>query len=560
MRKKILFVTLHSINLPGGVQSTINTLLEDESNDYAVLELSKEEFKESTKGKTKIFGTKHLADNCSKEELYSILDKVLQKFTPDIIHCHNLSYSFESKKAFLIFDYFKSRGFVIIEHIHHAGVRRKKRISKILSKDFDSIICVSKFAQNEIQKCSGKTTHVVYNSLNPADFPPHLKKTNSSKTPFTFLFPSRAIRISTGEIGEQKQFKTVLKALSILKKKGINCQVIVPSLGAYHENKGVFDKFEKELKKYGVSEMVKVYPKPLVQNDMYKFYSIGDAVLFPSLKESFGLVIIEAQQMGLPLIVSDSGASLELVKNNQTGLVFKQKSALDLFEKMLSLITNPLLCNKLSKNGKKFVKNFYFANYIKSINKLWEKLIPKERKFILIRHGETDFNVKGLYTGWLESKLTPLGINQAKKIGSFLKQEKINAIYVSPLKRSLKTAQLVFPDKRIVVDELLKEINCGDFSGKDRVWVGGNFPLMASIIDNLTFYPNGESVKEFSKRVKLFLEKLPKTGTIVIVSHEGVNKMILSLILNIDLNKISRNLNDEIIIIENGKYSVKKIK
>ena len=556
MRKKILFITLHSINLPGGVQSTINTLLEDKSNDYAVLEVAKEEFKESNKGKTKIFGTKFLSSKGSKEELYFVLDKVLQNFVPNIIHCHNLSYSFESKKASLIFDYFKSRGFVIIEHVHHAGVRRKRRISKILSKDFDLIICVSKFAQKEIQSIIGKKTQVVYNSINPADFPSKLKKTNS---PFTFLFPSRAIRISTGEIGEQKQFKTVLKALSILKKKGVNCQVIVPFLGAYHENKWIFDKFENELKKYIVSDMVKIYPKSLTQKDMYKFYSLGDAVLFPSLKESFGLVIIEAQQMGLPLIVSDSGASLELVKNNQTGLVFKQKSALDLFEKMFSLVTNPLLCNKLSKNEKKFVKRFYFANYIKSINKLWERFIPKERKIILIRHGETNFNVKGVYTGWLEAKLTPLGINQAKKIGSFLDQEKINAVYVSPLKRSLKTAQLVFPSRKIVVDELLKEINCGDFSGKDRPWVVGNFPSMASIIDNLTFYPNGETVKEFSNRVKLFLEKLPKNGVIAIVSHEGVNKMILSIILNINLSKIQRNLNDEIIVIEKGKYLVRKI-
>lgn len=559
MRKKILFVTLHSINLPGGVQSIINTLLLDKSNDYAVLELSKEDYEESIKGRTKVFGTKFLSTDCKKEELYSVFDKVLQKFVPDLIHCHNLSYAFEPKKASLIFDYFKSRGFIVIEHAHHACVRRKKRISKILSLEFDSIISVSKFAQKEMQKCSGKIPQVVYNSINSSDFPIG-KKVIPSKRPFTFLFPSRAIRISTGEIGEQKQLKTVLKALSILKKSGVNCQVIVPSLGAYHQNKLVFDIFKKELEKFGVSEMVKIYSDFLVQKDMYKFYSSGDAVLFPSLKESFGLVIIEAQQMGLPLIVSDSGASLELVEDNKTGLVFKQKNATELSKKMFSLITNPLLCKKLSMNEKKFVKRFYFANYIKSINNLWEKLIPKERKLILIRHGETDFNVKGIYTGWLEAKLTPLGINQGKKIGSFLKRENINAIYSSPLKRSLKTAQLVFPKKEIVTDALLKEIDCGDFSGRNRPWVFDKFPSMASIIDNLTFYPNGESIKEFSKRVELFLEKLPKNGTIAIVSHEGVNKMILSLTLNIDLNKIPRNLNDEVVIIEKNKFLVKKIK
>jgi len=87
----------------------------------------------------------------------------------------------------------------------------------------------------------------------------------------------------------------------------------------------------------------------------------------------------------------------------------------------------------------------------------------------LFRHGQTEFNRDKIFTGWLDSKLTSLGIDQAKVIGNLLKDIKIDIAYQTRLSRSIDTLKevLVFhPECReILTDDRMIERSYGDLSG-----------------------------------------------------------------------------------------------
>lgn len=90
-------------------------------------------------------------------------------------------------------------------------------------------------------------------------------------------------------------------------------------------------------------------------------------------------------------------------------------------------------------------------------------------KIYLFRHGQSEFNLTKTFTGWLDAKLTELGVEQAKALGQMLKDKKIDLAYTSRLSRAQDTLKevLVFhPECReTIVDDRMIERSYGDLSG-----------------------------------------------------------------------------------------------
>ncbi len=87
----------------------------------------------------------------------------------------------------------------------------------------------------------------------------------------------------------------------------------------------------------------------------------------------------------------------------------------------------------------------------------------------LFRHGQSEFNLSKTFTGWLDAKLTLLGIEQAKALGEMLKDKKIDLAITSRLSRATDTLKevLVFhPEcQETIIDDRIIERSYGDLSG-----------------------------------------------------------------------------------------------
>lgn len=158
-------------------------------------------------------------------------------------------------------------------------------------------------------------------------------------------------------------------------------------------------------------------------------------------------------------------------------------------------------------------------------------------KIILIRHGETDWNCKKRYCGFLDININERGKKQARKLLQRLKEEKIHRVYSSDRKRAIQTAKIIFKKLKIEKIPDLKEMHFGIFEGLTYKQTMKNYPLIykkwLKSPYNITV-PEGESLREFNKRAVGAIKKivaLNKNKTVAVVCHGGVISAFLNHIL-----------------------------
>ena len=144
-------------------------------------------------------------------------------------------------------------------------------------------------------------------------------------------------------------------------------------------------------------------------------------------------------------------------------------------------------------------------------------------KVYIVRHGEVPHNALKQYNNENED-LNENGIRQANELKEKIKNINYDIIISSPLLRAKHTAQIInVNNKKILINDKLKERDAGDLSGK---------PLTVTNRDeywnyNTTIrYGTSENIREFFKRIYNFLEDLKKEDyeSVLIVAHSGVSK------------------------------------
>ena len=95
------------------------------------------------------------------------------------------------------------------------------------------------------------------------------------------------------------------------------------------------------------------------QQDVRSFFAIADALVFPSYREGFPNVVMQAGAMGLPSIVSDINGCNEIIVEGENGLIIPPKNVEKLKEKMLTLAKDKNLYTKLKGNSRRMIENRY---------------------------------------------------------------------------------------------------------------------------------------------------------------------------------------------------------
>jgi 2,3-bisphosphoglycerate-dependent phosphoglycerate mutase len=168
-----------------------------------------------------------------------------------------------------------------------------------------------------------------------------------------------------------------------------------------------------------------------------------------------------------------------------------------------------------------------------------------ERLLVLVRHGQSEWNLKNLFTGWKDVDLTPQGIAEAKKAGEKLKARgiKFDVAFTSALQRAQKTLDLVLAEMGereipIFRDPALNERDYGDLVGlnKDEArkkW--GEEQVLKWRRSYDIAPPGGESLKDTVARALPYFvqEILPRVlrGERTIVSAHGNSLRALVMVL-----------------------------
>jgi len=156
-------------------------------------------------------------------------------------------------------------------------------------------------------------------------------------------------------------------------------------------------------------------------------------------------------------------------------------------------------------------------------------------KLYIVRHGETEWNRAGKLQGWKDAPLTEKGKKQAEALSERLEGIDFDAVYSSPLGRTLKTAEIALDgmDLSVSTDERLKEINMGRWEGTEADKIKQMFPeLYKDFWERPHLYEpeDGESFHEVQDRALSFLEETKEKHAdqkILIFSHGCTSKVLM---------------------------------
>ncbi len=162
-------------------------------------------------------------------------------------------------------------------------------------------------------------------------------------------------------------------------------------------------------------------------------------------------------------------------------------------------------------------------------------------EILLVRHGETAWNVGEIFRGRIDIELNEIGIKQAALLAEYLSHIKIDAIYSSPLKRAVKTAEAIASHHRLNVEIApgLTDFNYGEWQGLPHQEVKDKYKeLYAEWTNNPEWVkmPGGESLEDIRKRATDVVNTVISRykGTVVLVSHRVVNKVLICTLLGLD--------------------------
>ncbi|WP_029041008.1 2,3-bisphosphoglycerate-dependent phosphoglycerate mutase [Cucumibacter marinus] len=176
-----------------------------------------------------------------------------------------------------------------------------------------------------------------------------------------------------------------------------------------------------------------------------------------------------------------------------------------------------------------------------------------DRRLILVRHGQSEWNLRNLFTGWRDPGLTEKGIDEARRAGQALKARhyEIELCFTSALTRAQRTLDLMLEEMEIenitiIRNQALNERDYGDLAGlnKDdarKKWGDEQVHIWRRSYD--TPPPGGESLKDTADRVLPYYEaeiapRVLDGGTILVAAHGNSLRALVMKLENLSPEEI----------------------
>jgi len=299
----------------------------------------------------------------------SKLYDVVKKHGIDVINVHYaIPYSAAS---YLAREMFKSEGvkIPIVTTVHGTDVHtigQKKELKDIVRftlKSSDGITAVSNYLAKMIQQKFDIDTEakVIYNYVDTERF-----KKAGNPALVKRLGKDRKIILHTSNFRSIKRVGDIVDAFRLIRKT-------VPSTLVLAGDGPDMPAIRKKVARYKLLKHV-VFAGS--RKDVEKFYAVSDLFMFASLRESFGLSIIEAMSSSVPVVSTRSGGPQEIIEDGKTGYLVGIKDVAEMADRAIDLLTNDKKREKMGNAGRsKVLKNFTAEKIIPEYESYYRKLL-----------------------------------------------------------------------------------------------------------------------------------------------------------------------------------------
>ena len=178
----------------------------------------------------------------------------------------------------------------------------------------------------------------------PGKKPADLVKTYQLEDTFTMLF--------LGRLTEVKGVIYLLEAAHLLKKDGVAFKLLIAGEGPEQES------LQAYVKEHGLEENVQ-FLGWIDNTKTVQYYHLADVFVGPSLHEALGLVFVEAQASGVPVVASNEGGIPDIIADGETGLLVEKKSGRQLYAALKRLHDDPKLRRSMAAKAPKQIASHY---------------------------------------------------------------------------------------------------------------------------------------------------------------------------------------------------------
>lgn len=172
-----------------------------------------------------------------------------------------------------------------------------------------------------------------------------------------------------GTFEKRKNLLMLVKAYKLMRDfSKTNLKLVLAGSKTINGDNSIYKKIQKYVLKNDLSQFV-IMPGYVNRDEAIQYYNNAFVYVFPSIDEGFGIPLIEAMKMSVPIICSDIEVFKELA--NDSVLYFNRNSEKDLFNKLKMLMSEKKIINSFIKKGNKRVKKFTRKKFIFDFEKLF---------------------------------------------------------------------------------------------------------------------------------------------------------------------------------------------
>ena len=257
-------------------------------------------------------------------------------------------------------------GFFLTKHMA-SGIKKRTPVHRWLYSRLDRIFSISNYIRGSvINTCpvsAGKVS-VLFNGIDLSQYDTEKWKHTTLRNQLKIGEYEIVIGI-IGRISRGKGHIELFQAARLLRKRMSRPLKFIVVGGPSRNEESLYQEIRARAKEL-LSTADIIFAGQ--QNNIPEYMAIFDILAFPSHEESFGVVLIEAMAMGLPLVACDSGGVPDIVLPDKTGLLVPPRDHVALADALEKLISNPGLALAMGSAGRKRVEeHFSFNAYIDAL-------------------------------------------------------------------------------------------------------------------------------------------------------------------------------------------------
>ena len=288
--------------------------------------------------------------------------ELISKEKFDVIHAHDWLVSYAAKTLKHAFN------IPVVATIHATESGRNSGIHDetqryindsewMLTYEATEVIVNSNYMKSEIQRLFGlpfEKINVIPNGINLNNFTGIERDYDFRRQ---YAMDNEKIILYVGRLVYEKGIQNLIGAMPKILNNYNDSKLVICGKG------GMIDELRQEVHNLGIDNKV-YFAGYCDSKKVQKMYKCADVAVFPSTYEPFGIVALEAMLAGVPTVVSDVGGLNEIVEHGVTGMKSYAGNSNSIADSILALLFDQKLCDTVSRNAVKKVKELYNWNKI----------------------------------------------------------------------------------------------------------------------------------------------------------------------------------------------------